>query len=566
MARLPNQLDSSVHDEGAPLLGARDGQEEEIFIVSSSECDGLAADADADDEGDAIHASGHEGEQLSKRALFAVFCSLYIGRFMCALDGTVIVTLIIRISSEFNEFRSGPWVASSYLIALTACQPLFGKISDIYGRKSLLLFSNSVFAVGCILCGYAPNFWFLVFARVIAGIGGSGLNSLSVITLSDIVPLRERGLWHGIGSIIYNSGAALGGVFGGVVADAIDWRAAFYIQVPFIVISAIAIQINLKAEPSKKSETGKLRRVDFAGSITLVLALALFLLALSLSGNPLPWSHPLIIILFVLSFVFFSAFVHIETKIAKEPVLPLALLKSHTILGSTLANAFIYMIMYSELFYIPIYLVAAKGISATAAGMSVVSNFVGNAIGAIATGTYMRATGKYYHVIVLDSVLLFVGCLLQCSVGASTSIVTQVLYILLPGIASGSLMTATLVALIASVPHELQAVATSIQYGFRAIGSTLGVSIASAIFQNVLATCLFSRVTGPGADEIISRILDSVDEVNRVPEEYALVIRQSYLDACRGVFIFVAILALVNIGPCMLMKEHKLHNSLQRGH
>ncbi|KAK9234356.1 major facilitator superfamily domain-containing protein [Lipomyces kononenkoae] len=566
MARLPEQLESSAQDESSSLLGAWDDHEEEIFI--GSECDDPAGDTDVDtaDADATVHASGTQVGELSKRALFAVFCSLYIGRFMCALDGTVIVTLVIRISSEFNEFRSGPWVASSYLIALTACQPLFGKISDIYGRKSLLLFSNSVFAVGCILCGLAPNFWFLVFARVVAGIGGSGLNSLSVITLSDLVPLRQRGLLHGIGAVIYNSGAALGGVFGGLVADATDWRTAFLIQVPFVVISAIAIQINLKSEHGKKSETGKLKRVDFEGSITLVFGLSLLLVALSLAGNTLPWSHPLVSILFVLSFVVLSVFVHIETKIAKEPILPFALLKSPTILGSTLANAFIYMIMFSELFYIPIYLVAVKGFSATAAGMSVVSNFVGNAIGAIATGTYMRATGKYYQVIVLDTALLFVGCLLQCSVGVTTSIVTQVLYILVPGIASGSLMTATLVALIASVPHELQAVATSIQYGFRAIGSTLGVSIASAIFQNVLASCLLARVTGPGAEAIISRALESVDEIKRVPEEYAFVIEQSYLDACRGVFIFVAILALVNIGPCMLMKEHKLHNSIQRGH
>ncbi|KAK9363584.1 major facilitator superfamily domain-containing protein [Lipomyces starkeyi] len=200
MATARERRDSLIDQESARLLGDFDERDEEAIVDDDT------------DVGNGHNVSNQVAEQevneLSTRALVTLFCSLYIGVFLCALDGTVIVTLISHIASEFHEFRSVSWIATSYLIALAAFQPLYGKVSDIYGRKALLLFSNSAFAIGCVLCGIAPSLWFLVFARIVAGIGGGGLNSLSVITLSDLVPLRQRSLLHGIGSVLYNSGAA----------------------------------------------------------------------------------------------------------------------------------------------------------------------------------------------------------------------------------------------------------------------------------------------------------------------------------------------------------------------
>ncbi|KAK9328088.1 major facilitator superfamily domain-containing protein [Lipomyces starkeyi] len=219
MTTVREHCDPLIDHEAARLLSDNDDLNEDIVVEGARDD---SPDIDAD--GPADSEVGQEVDVLSTRALVAIFFSLYIGRFLHALDGTVIVTLLARISSEFHESRLVSWIASSYLIALAAFQPLFGKISDTYGRKQLLLFSNSVFAVGCILCGFSSNVWFLVFARIIAGIGGSGLNALSVIALSDLVPLRQRGLIHGIGCIIYNLGAALGGVIGGVITKLIAVR------------------------------------------------------------------------------------------------------------------------------------------------------------------------------------------------------------------------------------------------------------------------------------------------------------------------------------------------------
>ncbi|KAK9475884.1 major facilitator superfamily domain-containing protein [Lipomyces japonicus] len=569
MTTARERRDSLIVQESARLLGdfdERDDRNHSVFESSSNDSSGInsANDNNGESERELDPVAETEVDELSTRALVTLFCSLYIGVFLCALDGTVIVTLLAHIASEFHEFRSVSWIATSYLIALAAFQPLYGKISDIYGRKALLLFSNIAFAIGCILCGIAPSIWFLVFARIIAGIGGGGLNSLSVITLSDLVPLRQRSLLHGVGSVLYNSGAAIGGVFGGLITDAIGWRWAFLIQVPFVLVSAITISINLKSKPAQEFETDKLKRIDFGGSFTLVTALILFLVALSMGGNYLPWTHPIIFILFPLSFAFLAAFIHIELKVALEPVLPLGLLKDRTIFGSACTNSLIFMISYSHLFYVPIYLISVRGVSATAAGTNIISNFIGTGIGAIGTGSYMRATGKYYKVMVFNATTLFVGCILVCTYGPNTATPVQVMYLLISGIGFGSLLTSTLIALIASVPHEFQAVTTSIQYGFRGTGSTIGVSMASAIFQNTLASRLLSKISGPGAEGIIGRVLDSVEEIEFIPENYKPLVVSSYLDACRAVFIFAAILGFLNIISCSIMKEHTLHTTINR--
>ncbi|KAK9452580.1 major facilitator superfamily domain-containing protein [Dipodascopsis uninucleata] len=555
MTTARERRDSLIDQESARLLG--DFEEERDASALQDHPGAL------DDDIEATIAE-REVNELSTRTLVTLFCSLYVGVLLCALDGTVIVTLIAHITSEFHEFRSVPWIATSYLISQAAFQPLYGKISDVYGRKELLIVSNFFFAIGCFLCGLAPNIWFLIVARIIAGIGGGGLNSLSVITLTDLVPLRQRSLLQGIGSLLYNCGAAFGGVFGGLVTDAIGWRWAFYIQVPLVLISVTAIQLNLKSKPKSEIVPGRIKRIDFLGSFTLVSGLAVFLLAVSMGGSYIPWNDPLIFFLFPLAFAFFAAFVHIENKVAVEPILPLKLLKDRTVFGSAICNSLIFMICFAHLFYVPIYLVTIKGISATAAGTNIISHFVGTGIGSIGIGSYMRATGRYRRLVIFNSCLLFFGSILVSTYGFNTPTFVQILFLLVPGIGFGSLLTATLIAMIASVPHEYQAVTTSIQYGFRATGSTIGVATASAIFQNTLSSRLFTRITGPDAYDIIQKVLDSVEEAQKVPEKYLPLIKESYLDSCRAVFIFAAVLAFINIGTCVMMKEHTLHTTMNR--
>ncbi|KAK9333422.1 major facilitator superfamily domain-containing protein [Lipomyces starkeyi] len=544
-------------DESAPLLNERIDRE-----AAAELC---VLDIEADEPNDLL-----EQRALQSSSVALIFLSLYIGVFLAALDGTVVATLLAHISSEFHEFRSVSWIATAYLIAVAACQPLYGKLSDILGRKTLLLFSNATFAIGCVFCGIANNIWFLVFARIIAGIGGAGLTSLSSITLNDLVPLRQRSLLQGIGSVLYNAGASLGGVFGGFITDALGWRWAFLLQVPFIVVSSFAIYFNLKSKPTpvssdSVSETAdKLSRIDFAGSITLVLSLVLYLLGLSIGGNYVSWFSFPVFVAFFLGTIFLAAFIYVELYIAREPVIPITLLKDRTIFGASFTNWLIMMINYTQLFYVPIYFIAIRGISPTQAGTNIIPNFLGSAFGAIFSGTVMRTTGRYWWITLSSAFILTFGSILINTYSLTTPKWAQVLYIMVAGLGFGGLLNCTLIAMVAAVPPELQAVTTAIQYGFRGTGSTVGVAIASAIFQNVLGKKLDQYIVGPDKSDIISRVSDSIEDIDYIPGEYKADVVQAYLDAFHGVFYFAIFLAATVIITCGMMKEHVLHRTFDR--
>ncbi|KAK9328151.1 major facilitator superfamily domain-containing protein [Lipomyces starkeyi] len=529
---IDSRIDTDTIEESAPLLN-----DDVESSIAPEDVLSLSDDALADEI--------EEGE-LSSRALITVFISLYVGIFLAALDSTIVATLLAHIASEFNELRSISWIATGYMISLAAFQPLYGKISDIFGRKPVLIACNIMFGVGSILCGLAPNMWFLVFARVIAGCGGGGLTSLTSITLSDIVPLRQRGLLQGLGNVLYGCGAAFGGIVG-----------------PIIVLSLMAIYFNLDL-PVKQIDGSKLKRIDFLGSFTLVSALVLFLFAVSVGGSYAPWTSPAVIFAFLFSGVLLITFVYVELRVAREPVIPLFLLRDMTVFGSSFTSWFMNMIYYSHIYYIAIYLISVQGVSPTKSGSSLIPHFVGDALGSLVVGYYMRQTGRYFPMTCLAAFCMVFGSLLLCFVGRDTSRFLIMVIMFVPGFAFGLYLTITLVGLVAAVPRDYQAVSTSIQFGFKGTGSTLGVSISTAIFQNVLATKLYSRITGPGAEEIIGRVKDSIDEVRFLSPEMQELVVQSYLDGIRAVFLTATAMSVMCAGMSFLMKEHVLHRNVGR--
>ncbi|KAL2839624.1 major facilitator superfamily domain-containing protein [Aspergillus pseudoustus] len=512
----------------------------------------------------ADHAEGPvEAQEPSTKRLLLVLGSIWLGVFLAALDSTIVATLTGPISSAFNSLSLLSWLATAYLISNAACQPLSGRLTDIFSRKAGLIFSNVVFSIGNVICGLARSEWTIILGRVIAGIGGGGLTAIATFVTSDLVPLRRRGVWQGIGNICFGLGSGLGGVFGGWVHDTLGWRWAFLIQVPFVVVSTILVVFTVHIPP-KESKKNKLKRVDFLGSITLVIALVLLLLGLNTGGNQVPWTHPLILTTLPLSAVVLGIFIFIEANYAPEPIIPVRLLLNRTVLAACLTNWFTTMNVFGLLFYVPIFF-QVQGLSTTAAGLRLVPQALGCSVGSLGAGFLMRSSGRYKIYNYITMALLVASSALICTLAFNTPTPLPLLYFLISGTAYGAMLTITLVALISAVDHEHHAVITSASYAFRSTGSAIGITIASAVFQNVLKNGLWSRFGDrDDAREVISRLRNSLGEIRKAPPDWIPGVLGAYLDSMRSTFITLLGLAVLGALVSLAMREHKLHSNLSR--
>ncbi|KAH7887923.1 vacuolar amino acid permease [Phlebopus sp. FC_14] len=513
--------------------------------------------------------------QVSRIDFFWIVSGLWSAVFLGALDGTIVATLLSPIGSYFNKSEQSSYLGTSYLLSVCCFTPLYGRLSDILGRKGAMLLGLSLFGSGTIACGLAPSMEALILARAVAGMGGGGLtiSPVSSIAITDLIPLKHRGLYQGMANVLFGLGAGLGGPVGGWINDTWGWRAAFLAQAPFLIISftLVALKVNIKLPDTVQNEStsSKLRRIDFLGSFTLVIAVAGMLLGFSLkTTEELPWSHPFIGTLFFVSVIFWMAFVYVEARWAPYPVMPLRLITQRTPLAVSLTNLFGSMTAFSMLYNVPLYFSAVRLTTSTNAGLHLLPHSAALSSGSVFAGWWMRRTGKLYNLTLASAALTVLASVLVALWNDETSTFHLWFDIVPQGLGMASLITSTLIAMIAGVYKEDMAVATGITYLFRTTGQVLGVSLSGAVLQSVLLRKLRQRITGPGSSEVIEEIRydSALHSINSIPELTPSLRKaavDSYADALRVVFICqIAINILVFIA-CLPIEEHPLPGTHQ---
>jgi MFS family permease len=519
-------------------------------------------------------------KELSFARLALIMSTAWFGVFLGAADTTVIATLSAQISSEFSSLSLLSWLATAYLIANAASQPISGRLTDIFGRGPGLAFSNVAFAAGNLICGLATSQKAMVIGRVIAGIGGGGLMSIPTFLGSDLVPLRKRGLVGGVANLWYGSGAMVGAVFGGVLNDYTSWgwRLAFLIQVIPSLLSAVIVYLLVKVPP-KQSDKSYLKRIDFGGVFLVSMFLVSLVLGLSSGGNIVPWIHPLPITAIALSICLFAAFIRCELK-SSQPIIPIKLLLNRTVLASCLASVFCSAIALTSVFYIPLFL-QARGDSATDAGLKILPSSLGTCLGALAPGYLMKRTGKYVGLVISSIIALVIGTSLFALQDNNSPTWMTCLAFFIVGIGYNAVFTITQIACLAAVGHSQQAVVTSttcrcsVPYPViisnrlpdlaRSLGGTIGITVASVMYQSRLDTSLWARFGDrPNAEDEIQRIRDDLSEIHRLPNGWHNGVIRSLMEAFGNVWLMMlawAALALICISP---IKQHKLFSTLDR--
>jgi EmrB/QacA subfamily drug resistance transporter len=434
-------------------------------------------------------ASASDGA-LSHRQILTILSGLVMGMFLAALDQTIVSTAIKTIGNDLHDLQAQAWVTTAFLITSTIAAPLFGKLSDIYGRKRLFMLAIVIFVAGSALCGLATSMFELAGFRAFQGIGAGGIMPLALAVIGDIIPPRERARYQGYMMAVFASASVLGPVLGGLLAGTTDflgvsgWRWIFYINVPLAVAALIVIARVLKLDYVRRE-----RRIDWWGSVMLVVGLVP-LLVVAEQGQSWGWASAASFACYFVGAAGLTLFVWIQHRMGDDALLPLRLFRSRTFSVASGQVTIIGMAMFGGLSVIPLYLQIVKGASPTKSGLLLLPLVAGLMIASLAAGRLIARTGRYKIFPVVGSVLMVIGMGLLITLRADSALWSTDIYMAIFGIGLGLNMQSLVLAMQNAVPAKDMGVASAASAFFRSVGGTLG----TAIFLSILFTLAGTKI------------------------------------------------------------------------
>ncbi|KAL2205020.1 major facilitator superfamily transporter [Sarocladium strictum] len=498
----------------------------------------------------------------------AIQAAIMTNVFLYGFDSTITASTYAVISSEFDAANTASWLTTSYLITSTAFQPLYGRVSDIFGRRPCFFIATSTFAVGCLGCGLANNVILLNSMRALTGFGGGGLMTMATIVNSDMIPFRKRGMYQAMQNGIFGFGAIAGASLGGTIADQIGWRWCFLSQVP---LSIAAFIIGYKVVKNQQGELNMAdarigdiwKKVDITGAVLLVVAVSTQLLGLSLGGNELPWRSPWVIAALLGSLVLFVVFVRVEATTSAIPIIPLRLLRGRLPVATQLTNVCAGLAAYAFLFMVPLYFQVVLLESATKAGARLAIPSLATPIGGLISGVVMSRWGKLLPLVRLGAVLMVLGNGVMASLAFKDAEWKYYVYIFPASLGQGIIYPAILFTSLASFEHADHAVSASTVYLIRSLGTVWGVSVTSAIVQSTLSSKLPAALGDiPNKSDVINAIRHSVDSLRDLSPATRLQAQHVYYEGLRNAFLTstaiagLGVIAAFSTNATKLRKTH----------
>jgi EmrB/QacA subfamily drug resistance transporter len=497
------------------------------------------------------------GGELSHSQIMTILWGLLVAMFLASLDATIVTTAIRTIGDDLHGLSMQAWVTTGFLITSTIATPLFGKLSDLYGRKRLLKIAILIFILGSVLCGLATSMYMLAAFRALQGIGAGGILPLSQAVIGDIMSPRVRAKYQGYFVSTYGIAAVVGPVIGGFFAGAgtilgiAGWRWIFYINVPIGILALVVLEARL---PSRYRRSD--HRIDWGGAAALVVGLVPVLL-IAEQGRTWGWSSPAALICYALGAVGLIAFVLIEARMGEDALLPLALFRGSTFSLASVQSVLLGSVMFGAMAILPLYLQIVRGASPTESGLLNLPLVMGMMSGSWGSGQIIARTGRYRYNPIVGSVLLVLSLGMLSTTSADTPLWHTDIFMAFYGLGAGLVMHSMVMAMQNAVHAKDMGVASAASNFFRSVGGSLGTAVFLTILFTRLSAEIPKQLAKVGVALPPGGAVDLNDSrtIGSLPAEQKHAVLTAFANSVGTVFLVATSISVIAVVVALVMRE-----------
>jgi EmrB/QacA subfamily drug resistance transporter len=473
--------------------------------------------------------------------------------FLAALDMSIVGTALPRIVSDLGGLDQLSWVVTAYLLTSTSSTPLWGKISDLYGRRPMFQTAITVFVAGSVLSALAQSMPMLIGGRAIQGIGAGGLMALALSIVGDVIPPRERGRYQGYFGAVFGFSSVSGPLAGGWFTDGPGWEWIFWINVPIGIAALVATTIALRAMPKIRRE----HKIDYLGAAVIVASVTAILLYTAWAGNEFGWTDPYSLALLAGGVLLAGLFVWVESR-AEEPIIPLRLFRNRVFSPTVAFTALLGVAMFGGIIFLPVYFQVVQGMTPTESGLALVPMMAGILATSIGSGRLMTRTGHYKVFPIVGAAVVTVAYLLLRTVGADTPYWRVGLFIFVLGAGLGFTMQTVVTAVQNAVERRDMGAATSSVAFFRTMGGAFGTAIFGAVLTSRLGHYLGETGSALQSGSGETDIANNVQAIQALPPQIHDTVVTAWVNAVQDVFLVAIPFTITALVLAFLIPELEL--------